>query len=381
MLLLAVVSTVVLVLMFRRETPSAGFRWPQGSLENIAGMLEAHIEEARKTEPLEVVVDKGQGSRENGTFLVLCQNKDIYELLETVQNINDRYNHRYGHDWVFLNDEPFDDFFITGVSMHIPKGKLSFGQVPQEHWGYPEWIDREKAAECMADLEARNVWKGGSESYRHMCRFFLGFFYDHPLVAQYQYYWRVEPGVKFYCDVEYDVFRFMREHGKKMGFTISMFEYRDTIRTLWDTSQAHFLGEQLPEDSMARFVTNDDGSYNLCHFWLNFEIADLSFFQSAQYRRYFAQLDRTGGFYYERWGDAPVHTLAAAHLLGKNKLWWFGDFGYYHPPYLQCPQGKTYVEKKCSCNRDMDFTYTDLSCVDHFLAVALAPGRPAGLDR
>jgi hypothetical protein len=34
-----------------------------------------------------------------------------------------------------------------------------------------------------------------------------------------------------------------------------------------------------------------------------------------------------GGFYYERWGDAPVHTLAAAMLLKPEQLHHFSDVG------------------------------------------------------
>lgn len=34
----------------------------------------------------------------------------------------------------------------------------------------------------------------------------------------------------------------------------------------------------------------------------NFEIADMDFFRSEPYSRYFDHLDRSGGFSYERWG-------------------------------------------------------------------------------
>jgi alpha 1,2-mannosyltransferase len=46
-----------------------------------------------------------------------------------------------------------------------------------------------------------------------------------------------------------------------------------------------------------------------CHYWSNFEIADLRWFRSPEYIAYFDYLDKVGGFYYERWGDAPVCVL------------------------------------------------------------------------
>ena len=81
-----------------------------------------------------------------------------------------------------------------------------------------------------------------------------------------------------------------------------------------------------------------EGDYNLCHFWSNFEIADLNFWRGEAYTKYFEYLDQKGGFYYERWGDAPVHSLAAALFLNMDELHWFHDIGYKHvrfSPFLR----------------------------------------------
>ena len=48
-------------------------------------------------------------------------------------------------------------------------------------------------------------------------RFQSGFFFRHPLLDGYEYYWRIEPDVDFLCDIDYDVFKFMRNNGKKYG--------------------------------------------------------------------------------------------------------------------------------------------------------------------
>lgn len=73
--------------------------------------------------------------------------------------------------------------------------------------------------------------------------------------------------------------------------------------------------------------------YNNCHFWSNFEIADLNFWRGEAYRKYFTFLDQKGGFYYERWGDAPVHSIAAALFLPKDQIHFFSDVGYKHDPW------------------------------------------------
>ena len=54
------------------------------------------------------------------------------------------------------------------------------------------------------------VLYGGRESYHHMCRYFSGFFFRHPVLADFDYYWRMEPDVYYYCDLDYDPFLFMQ---------------------------------------------------------------------------------------------------------------------------------------------------------------------------
>ena len=50
-----------------------------------------------------------------------------------------------------------------------------------------------------------------------MCRFNSGWFYRHPLMLKYKYYWRVEPSVKFFCDIRYDPFLTMMDEKKVYG--------------------------------------------------------------------------------------------------------------------------------------------------------------------
>lgn len=64
---------------------------------------------------------------------------------------------------------------------------------------------------------------GGSESYRHMCRFNSGFFYEQEPLLKYDFYWRVEPGIDMYCDIDFDPFLLMQANNKTYGFTIALY--------------------------------------------------------------------------------------------------------------------------------------------------------------
>lgn len=77
--------------------------------------------------------------------------------------------------------------------------------------------------------------------------------------------------------------------------------------------------------------------YNNCQFFSNFEIGSLNFWRSDAPEKYFQWLDRSGGFYYERFGDAPVHTLSVAMFMPKSEIWFFRDIGYKHDINSHCP--------------------------------------------
>ncbi|RLV91045.1 putative mannosyltransferase KTR5 [Spathaspora sp. JA1] len=81
----------------------------------------------------------------------------------------------------------------------------------------------------------------------------------------------------------------------------------------------------------------DREDYNLCHFWSNFEIARTDIFTSSEYQQLFQYLDSTGGFYKERWGDAPIHSLAIGMMLDLNEVHYFRDIGYRHSSFIHCP--------------------------------------------
>ncbi|GAA6053243.1 hypothetical protein JCM3770_002674 [Rhodotorula araucariae] len=287
-------------------------------------------------------------TRANAAFVILARNSDVWEILESVRGIEDRFNRKYNYPYVFLNDQPFSDEFKRHTS-GIASGPCSYGLVPKEQWEEPSWIDETKAAAERQRMADAKIIYGDSKTYRRMCRYQSGWFFRHALLDQYDYYWRIEPSVKFYCDIDYDPFKYMADNGKKYGWTVSLYEYEATIPTLWNTTK-QFVDQHpqyLASPNMMGWITDDKGEYNRCHFWSNFEIGDLNFFRSEAYLKYFDHLDRSGGFSYERWGDAPVHSIAAALFLKPDEIHWFHDIGYKHPPFLHCPKN---AADRCACD-------------------------------
>lgn len=293
-----------------------------------------------------------------------------------MHTIEETFNSKFNYPWVFLNEEPFTDEFIEATTS-VSSGMTHYGFVNESMWGYPSWIDQKKAAEERERL--KGVPYGTSESYRHMCRFQSGFFWRHPLVLSLnlEYYWRVEPDVRYYCTVDYDPFLYMKQNNKKYAFNISFKEHSGTIETLWKTIRSFVKDSTqkgknyfptLATDSLYRFITDEQGTeYNSCHYWTNFEIARLDLWHTEAYQSMFEYLDQSGGFFYERWGDAPVHSIFAALFLKKDEIHFFNDIGYKHSIYEHCPEQENLL-KRCSCDPKNTLDYTDgMSCLNEYM--------------
>ncbi|KAH8801849.1 glycosyltransferase family 15 protein [Flagelloscypha sp. PMI_526] len=304
--------------------------------------------------------------RANATFVILARNSDLSGTVQSIREVEDKFNRVYNYPYVFLNEEPFSDEFKERISV-LTSAKVEFGLVPKEHWYQPDWIDEANAAREREKMVSNRVIYGGSVSYRNMCRYNSGFFFKHPLLQKYRWYWRVEPDVHFHCNVLRDPFKYMEQHDKVYSFTITMYEFQATIPSLWDTVKAFIRKhpEYVAKDNSMNYMSDDKGeTYNLCHFWSNFEIADMDFWRSQVYQDFFNYLDKTGGFYYERWGDAPVHSIAAGLFLPKDKIQFFDEIGYEHNPYTHCPRDKeVWRQGKCSCAPNKNFDYDGYSCM------------------
>jgi mannosyltransferase len=253
-------------------------------------------------------------------------------MLQAMNDLERTWNHKFNYPWTFFNDVPFSDEFKTKTRA-ATKAEVHYEVIPKEHWDMPSWIDNEIYDESVKVLLENGIQYADKISYHKMCRWNSGMFYKHPALANTQYYWRVEPKVHFFCDVDYDVFRFMQDNNKTYGFTINLYDAPASIPTLWPETIKFMADhpEHLHKNGAMSWLTDairrpehnrQANGYSTCHFWSNFEIGDMSFWRSKAYEDYFNHLDRAGGFFYERWGDAPVHSIALGLLEDKHRIHW-----------------------------------------------------------
>jgi alpha 1,2-mannosyltransferase len=144
----------------------------------------------------------GKDPRPRAALISLVRNSELEGIMQSMRQLEYRWNKKYQYPWVFFNDEPFDENF-KAATQNLTSAKCFFEVVPAEHWSLPDWIDKGRFMNSLEYLGTIGVGKGWMASYHHMCRWNSGFFYKHPRLQEYDWYWRVEPDVRRLRPVSY----------------------------------------------------------------------------------------------------------------------------------------------------------------------------------
>ena len=140
-------------------------------------------------------------------------------MIQSIKSIERHFNRWFHYPYVFLNDGDFNSTFKETITNYT-SAPVEFGRIDASMWGYPSWVDQKAAQESVAEQGDAAIMYGGMESYHHMCRFYSGwvgtsqvhcaadltnglrrFFYKHDLLQKYEWYWRLEPEIKYFCDI------------------------------------------------------------------------------------------------------------------------------------------------------------------------------------
>ncbi|TFK62363.1 nucleotide-diphospho-sugar transferase [Pluteus cervinus] len=301
----------------------------------------------------EAVVDEAD-IRPNAAIVIMISPRRLTETLMALKNIEDRFNRRLKYPYVLLTDSAtnISDELSEKVRC-ITEGRATIAHLPEEMWAVPDWLDQERIRHSLDSI-------GFSLAYRSMCRFYSGFFWRHPALISYDWLWRLDTDITFHCDVQYDPIRRMIKSGALYGFVQVSGDAIGVQESLArNVSQfLHSRPELLVPDANLAFswknvskalqgqADNDDWTVSVMY--NNFEISHRSVWSSPTYQAFFEYLDQQGGFFYERWGDAPVHSYGVSMVLKKDQAIQFSDLGYQHKDWgYECPS-----QPQCACVKE-----------------------------
>eukprot|EP01067_Filipodium_phascolosomae_P003731 Filipodium_phascolosomae@DN2664_c0_g1_i1.p1 len=184
--------------------------------------------------------------------------------------------------------------------------------------------------------------------YRHMCRFQAKLVYEQPIIKELDYYWRLDDDSLLREHVTYDVFKFMQGHDYVYGYRVVLPDNPLCIAGLRQAA-LEFATNHKDKVNMTALTAWPEGNV----YYNNFEISKVSFWLQENYREFIDFIDRKGGIYYTRWGDAPIKSTAIAMLLPSEKIYYFKDICYKHQKFDECvPESK----KQRLRNQDSNFS-------------------------
>ena len=98
--------------------------------------------------------------RENTVLLVLCRESDLLGILSSIEQLESRFNRRFGYPYVFLNNGQFSNEFKKSVRNVINNSSnVEFGLVDtsSNEWSYPSFINQSLAAEKRIEMKLNRI--------------------------------------------------------------------------------------------------------------------------------------------------------------------------------------------------------------------------------
>lgn len=157
---------------------------------------------------------------------------------------------------------------------------------------------------------------GFSMGYRHMCRFFSGEMYNFDILKQYDYYLRLDTDSFIHTPLNYDIFEWAKTNDCYYGFIAPAVQQDNekVVEGLWD-----YVREQYPNNIPDRLM-----------FYTNFELGKTSWFLTSEYMNFYNYVDKCGGIYTKRWGDAPIKFLGINLFMDQKNIIPVQGFTYQH---------------------------------------------------
>ena len=277
------------------------------------GKSKSHVESARGCK-------RGEKSLQNACILFLVRSSlaDVENFRKSLGLLKRYFWDAYPYPIIAFIEQEFLDTWqseILSIGMAVEFVVLKFE--------IPSHLQPETVPEKVHDFGL---------GYRHMCHFFSMGVYEHPRLESFEYYWRLDTDSYLLGPVPYDVFALMHEEAFLYGHINTLEEVQDqadVVEGLWEATLDYARERQLPTDALQE-LCDAQGIWRRGIYYTNFEISRFDWWRSELVQGYLEFLNQRGGIYLQRWGDAPIHTLAVTLLAPPSKVHLFTEIEYQH---------------------------------------------------
>ena len=254
-------------------------------------------------------------------YLIQSSKKSVNKLIKSLKFLKKNFLNQFPYPVILFIEDDFRNEWkeiirnSTGISCRFENVTFSI----------PDHVQKKDVIQHIKKY-------GFPIGYRHMCQFFSKGIYEHPALEEFKWYWRLDDDSFILDRIQYDVFSFMKEKNYLYGYNKI---YNDSIwctTTLWEKVESYINKYSIKPYFLNKFIKN--GIWDRSLYYTNFEISCLDFWKSEQYKKFIDHLDQSGGIYFYRWGDAPIHLLAVSIFLQEKQVHKFDDIAYIHLPFI-----------------------------------------------
>jgi len=243
---------------------------------------------------------------------------------------------------VFYNEDDFLPQTKEKLSKVLTPDQFSLIQFVRIEFTFPANWNLEAAEASMREhTDERGgklngiVWKHAYPGYQHMISFWMKHIFEHPLVRDLDYFWRMDTDSFLKSDVLYDLFQFMDDNKYVYGYRSFESERWEVMLNFlkFYTDYAKQNNIVIPPYVNLPADVSDPNPPGFSHmqYYNNFEIVHVpSFINNAAFQQFNDAVYQLNGIYKYRWGDGPVRYYGLNLFFPPEKLHEFCDILYVH---------------------------------------------------
>lgn len=242
-------------------------------------------------------------------FYYLIKRTRVDDLIRSLQELYVNFNHQYLYPVILFHESDMKQYL--GKIKRSTTNPIFFQQVL---FTLPKFLNREVQMKLPCP---------GAIGYRHMSRFHAKTVYEYPIICNFDYLFRLDDDSHITQPIDFDIFKFMRDNDIQYGYRLAHYDLDVCTEGLWEATSC-FVKLKHIEPTFYDKWPRPKIFYN------NFEISKTSFWLSPEYQRFINFIDQLGGIFYNRWGDAPIKSLAVSLFLNQSQIHCFKRIGYQH---------------------------------------------------
>jgi hypothetical protein len=258
-------------------------------------------------------------------YLLNNKQKDIVSFRKSIQLLINNYCKNNPVDIICFYEEDFPLSEIDNIKILTSGYMIKFCPVTFSVPNYSNDI-ASQIAKYYPHPDNPLSSSGFSIGYRHMCRFFAGEIFHNLFLSQYRYICRLDTDSYILEPISYNIFDRLQQNNAIYGYINIQHDHPGVIKNLWEESAKYF--KALGKDHI--FKNENILQHKNRMFYTNFEVYDMEWFRGEEYQNYFRYIDKLGGIYTNRWGDAPIRYIALKSLVEEDKLYFYHDIRYFH---------------------------------------------------